>query len=224
MIMNHQRAHIAVVDPACRVAELDSFNRLQDLTTAKLSYHLPCLFGIKSLLQLTETIDGIIILGSGASVHEDHDWAKKLIPWIEKRLAEHVPTLGLCYGHQLLAHILGGKVDFLYPDQSKQKGLRKISFTQSQGFWNGQKEGLFVVSHRETVTNLDHSCEIMASSDEVLIDGFRHKSSPIWGMQCHPEAGPGFLENQGLEIPNAPSTFAAGQNFLRSFFEFVGRD
>ncbi len=215
------RSHVAIIDPGCRVAELDSFNRLQDLTTSKLTYHLPCIFGMDSLYQLEHEIHGVIIFGSGASVHDSIDWLKNLTSWIESQIDRYTPMLGLCFGHQLLAHMLGSKVAFVNSDKSKLCGLRKISFLDRNGFWQSQKSGLFIVSHRETVTELSPSCEVFATSEEIAIDGFRHKNRPIWGMQCHPEAGLGFIENQKLDIPIHQSSFYSGQQFLRGFFKLI---
>ena len=64
-----KRPHIAIIDPGSRVAELDAFNRLQDLTHGKLSYHLPCIFGMETLALIESELDGVIIFGSGASVY-----------------------------------------------------------------------------------------------------------------------------------------------------------
>ena len=53
-----KRPHIAIIDPGSRVAELDAFNRLQDLTHGKLSYHLPCIFGMETWLSSSQNSMG----------------------------------------------------------------------------------------------------------------------------------------------------------------------
>ncbi|SMF79044.1 type 1 glutamine amidotransferase [Pseudobacteriovorax antillogorgiicola] len=215
------RAHIAIIDPASRVAEIDSFNRLQDLTNAKLTYHLPCLYGLDSLNQLRAHPDALVVLGSGASVHDDLAWQKTFHPWLLQKLNEGVPTLGLCYGHQLLAHLLGGSIGFVSPDQKKLVGMRKIIIKSTIEFSRDQKEGLFIVSHREHVTSLGPQCEIFAWSDDCPVDGFFHTQKPIWGMQSHPEAGPGFVMNQSLPVELDETLFESGQVFLRNFFSHI---
>lgn len=214
-------AHVAIVDPASRVAEIDSFNRLQGLSSLELSYHLPALYDMDSLAQLRSPIDAIIILGSGASVYDNLPWQAPLESWASDAIEKGTPILGLCYGHQLLAHILGAKIGFYSEDQEKLVGLRKISLLDKNDFWGTQKDGQFVVSHRELVTELPSDCEVMATSDEVKVDGFRHCTKPVWGMQCHPEAGPGFVNNQDLPIQNEEKNFASGQSFLSSFLKMI---
>ena len=190
--------HIAVIDPASRVPELDSFNRLQMITDCKLSYHLPALFGMESLEMCQAPFDGILILGSGASVYDNLPWQEPFHAWVKLQLDCKTPTVGLCYGHQLLAHLVGGKIGFYREDQAKLVGSRKIILHSKNDFWDDLTSGDFIVSHRELVKELPSDCEVIATSPEVAIDGFRHKEFPIWGMQSHPEAGPGFVKNQKL--------------------------
>ena len=100
-------------------------------------------------------------------------------------------------------------------------GLRKITLLDKNDFWQGQKEGHFVVSHREHITKLPSDCEIMATSPECEVDGFRHLKKPIWGMQSHPEAGPGFVDNQSLPMEKHESNFDSGELFLRKFISKI---
>ena len=54
------------------------------------------------------------------------------------------------------------------------------------------------------------------------MDGFRHKSLPIWGMQSHPEAGPGFIRNQSLNVPEEEESFCFWTTaFTRGFFKMI---
>lgn len=213
--------HIAVVDPASRVPELDAFNRLQCQHEVTLSYHLPCLVGMESLQQLPLPIDAVIILGSGASVYDQLPWQNKLTQWLHTHLEQGTPTLGLCYGHQLLAHMLGGRVDFYQSTKEKLVGIRDIHFNPTKRFWQGIDKGRFIISHREHVVELPPECEIMAYSSTIAIDGFAHRTKPIFGMQSHPEAGPGFIENQSLPLTNDDSHFISGQLFLSKFINWI---
>src|SRR5690606_15199076 len=105
-----------------------------------------------------------------------------------------VPTLGLCFGHQLLAHLFGGEVGFVSPDQRKLEGLRRVRVDKSGPF--PYDEGELVVSHRETVTRVPPGFAIFASSQEIPTDGLAHTALPIWTFQSHPEATSDFLRNQ----------------------------
>lgn len=56
------------------------------------------------------SIDGLIITGSPHSVTQREPWAEALAVWARRVVDAEVPTLGVCYGHQLLAYALGGSV------------------------------------------------------------------------------------------------------------------
>ena len=54
---------------------------------------------------------GIVITGSHDMVTDHRDWSERAAGWLSEAVSSGVPTLGICYGHQLLAYALGGKVD-----------------------------------------------------------------------------------------------------------------
>ena len=60
-----------------------------------------------------DTVAGAIITGSAAMVTEQLPWSEHTAGWIRDAMAVELPLFGVCYGHQLMAHALGGRVDYL---------------------------------------------------------------------------------------------------------------
>ncbi len=60
--------------------------------------------------------DGWLITGSRHGVYEDHPWIPPLEQLIRDAFASHVPVVGICFGHQIVAQAMGGKVEKLQED------------------------------------------------------------------------------------------------------------
>ncbi|AGG90893.1 glutamine amidotransferase [Rhodanobacter denitrificans] len=58
-------------------------------------------------------VAGAIITGSAAMVTERSTWSERTAGWIRDAMDIELPLFGVCYGHQLMAHALGGRVDYL---------------------------------------------------------------------------------------------------------------
>ncbi len=213
--------HLAVIDPAVNTAETDCFNRIVLESRIPVTYHLPKLSGMESLLQLKSPPAGILILGSGSSVHDAFPWQAEMNQWLLPHLRGGVPTLGLCYGHQLIASLFGGKVDFVFADKHKHLGLRTVTLSPNP-LWKLQTlQGPLVVSHREAVVLCPPDFEIVGKSPEVAIDAIAHRSLPIWGFQSHPESTLSFLKSQGIPVESKESSLAFGHSIVRFFLEYV---
>ena len=55
--------------------------------------------------------DAYLITGGKYSVFDDLDWQHKLFDFIQQIYNNNIPLLGICYGHQAIAHVLGGQVE-----------------------------------------------------------------------------------------------------------------
>jgi GMP synthase (glutamine-hydrolysing) len=58
-------------------------------------------------------VAGALITGSAAMVTERAPWSERTAGWIRDAMDAELPLFGVCYGHQLMAHALGGTVDYL---------------------------------------------------------------------------------------------------------------
>jgi len=215
--------HLVIIDPAIKIPELESFNRMANACPVPVSYHLPALFGFNSLEKLhPDSVKGIVILGSLSSVNEALDWQKKLSLFINSFIEKKTPLLGLCFGHQFLAHHFGAKVEYVFENQQKYLGFRKVSL-QKNPLWGESKEGDLYVSHNEHVVNVPKDFVVSATSSEVKIDGLSHSSLPIWSFQSHPEAGPKFLELRENRVAPDPKRFEFGHKLIDQFIHFCLR-
>jgi GMP synthase (glutamine-hydrolysing) len=64
-------------------------------------------------LPLPKEVAGALITGSAAMVTERAAWSERTAGWVRDAMDARLPLFGVCYGHQLMAHALGGRVDYL---------------------------------------------------------------------------------------------------------------
>ena len=138
-------------------------------------------------------IDGIIFSGGPASVYE------KDAPTIDKKIFElGIPILGICYGQQLMCHLLGGKVR---PGNKKEFGPATLSISKSSKLLAGVPVTSTVwMSHGDEVVRLPQGFIHNAKTQTIPHAAISNESKKIYGIQFHPEAvhteyGTQILEN-----------------------------
>lgn len=219
------RPHIVVIDPGVKAPELDCYNLIAQMSDLPTTCHMPAIFGIDSLTAedtaaKTSLIKGFVILGSASSVNERQPWQGELENWLMPKLQLGIPTLGICYGHQMLAYMFGGKVDYLYPDQTKLKGFREIDLLPTAAWGTDAGRIPITVTHNEGVTVLPECMTVVGRSPQVAVDGLAHRSLPIWGLQSHPETTNVFLKNSEIEIPESLDILGFGHEIVRRFLAY----
>lgn len=217
----HRNPPILIIDPAVKNPELITFNHLTQTSPVPLTYHLPALFGLQSLCKVKpEQVRGIIILGSLSSVNEKHSWQENLGHFLQPFFEAKTPVLGSCFGHQFIAHLFGGKVQYVFPDQKKHLGFRKVRLKENL-LWGESREGELYVSHNEQVVTVPKDFSVSAESPEIPIEGLSHNHLPIWSFQPHPEAGPKFQEvREDQSHLSDPKKFEFGNRLVSAFLHF----
>jgi GMP synthase-like glutamine amidotransferase len=209
--------HVLFIDPAVHTPELDCFNRMARCSPIPLTYHLPALHGMASVLRAEEDAVGLVIGGSASSVHDELAWRAPLAAWLMEKMRAGLPTFGICYGHQLIAQLFGGAIAYHSPDQHKRVGFETVSLAANP-LWGPAREISLYVSHREIVTH-PGELQSIASRPEMPFDGLAHPTLPIWTLQPHPEATAGF----GNGIAAESTAFADGHALVQRFLEHAAK-
>lgn len=140
-------------------------------------------------------LKGIILSGGPASVYET---GAPALPDVV--LESGVPVLGICYGLQLLAHALGGRVA---PSAKREYGAAEIEVTGETPLFGGQPRQQQVwMSHGDRVERLPAGFETVARSGNSPCAAIANQDRSLYGLQFHPE------------VVHTPNGFALLQNFV----------
>ncbi len=157
--------------------------------------------------QLPQTVhdcDGWLITGSKHGVYDDLGWIEPLKTFLKKAYDQHVPIVGICFGHQILAEALGGSAE--KSDKGWGCGVCTYYILQSP---NWMPEGLTSFSieayHQDQVVKLPEDGEVIASSDFCEFAAIDYKGRALT-FQGHPEFNREFAislfkERRGDSLP-----------------------
>jgi len=145
-----------------------------------------------------EDAERIVLSGGPSSVFNDKDSLVRIISEKLKAGEISAPLLGICYGHQMIADVWGAKVD---KGKSAEYGVSEITVDNEDIILKGMPEKFKAwVSHFDEVKELPEGFEALAHSETCGIEAMRHKESPVFAVQFHPEVwhtenGDRILEN-----------------------------
>jgi GMP synthase (glutamine-hydrolysing) len=145
----------------------------------------------------------IILSGGPASVYADG------APRVDPRIFElGIPTLGICYGAQLMALDLGGRVDRTDASEFGKTQLQAEE-CESALLRDTPSEQTVWMSHRDTVVAAPEGARVVAQSPSTPVAAFESRARGLYGVQFHPEVvhtphGMSVLKNFLYEIADAP--------------------
>ena len=124
---------------------------------------------------------GLILSGGPSSVYDEN------APRSERELVDEseCPVLGICYGLQLMAHQLGGKVQ---PSASREYGYARLTVVNGEtALFTGLPREMDVwLSHGDHVTKLPEGFHVTATTNDA-VNAFENPARRIFGVQFHPE-------------------------------------
>lgn len=135
-----------------------------------------------------EQVSGVIITGSSAMITDNADWLKPVVNWVKLVVSSEIPILGICFGHQLLAHAMGGIVgDNPKGVEVGRVAVEKMIDIKNDPVFSPLPQKFFAfVSHRQSVLKLPSQAIAVARSDQDENLAIRF-SDFAWGVQFHPE-------------------------------------
>lgn len=140
-------------------------------------------------LSLLDGVDALLIGGAGKySAASDYPWMDPLLDLVRTAVNRRLPTLGSCWGHQIIARALGGEVE-RDPERS-ELGCGDVELTEA-----GARDPLFYRFPRRFRANMGHQDRVTAlpegavelARNEQPFQAFRLEGRPVYGTQFHSE-------------------------------------
>lgn len=202
-----------------------------------------------SLIQLVDAVAGdalpdprrlkaVVVTGSPAMVTDRAPWSERAAAWLADVVTAQTPLLGICYGHQLLAHALGGEVG----NNPRGRQIGTVDVTLMAEALADPLLGVLrpvshlPVSHLQSVIKLPPGARLLASAPRDPHHAFA-VGARAWGVQFHPEFNAtiarGYirerreaLTQEGLdpvELAASATDTEDGARLLRRFMELSAR-
>ena len=131
---------------------------------------------------------GVLVTGSGAMVSHREPWSERAADWLRDAAHDGAAVFGICYGHQLLAHALGGEVG----DNPRGREMGTVAIDLHPG---AGSDPLFAglpariqaqATHLQSVLAPPPGAAVLAASALEDCHAFRWGDA-AWGVQFHPE-------------------------------------
>lgn len=132
-------------------------------------------------------VAGAVITGSTAMVTDRADWSERAAAWIRGAMDAQTPLFGVCYGHQLMADALGGKVGWL--PGGREIGTQAVTRDRRERGANiDAMPGTFAAhtTHRQSVLEPPRGAAILARSRRDAHQLLRYGPHAL-SSQFHPE-------------------------------------
>jgi len=148
-------------------------------------------FGSPPTVHWLDGFDAMIIGGSGRySVHDPRsaEWVPRCRKLLDRALEEEIPSLGICFGHQLLGMHLGAEV--VTDEARRESGTIAVTLTEE-----GIRDGLLGAAptlyahtgHTDHVETLPRGTRLLATTETSPIQAMKVEGAPFYSTQFHPD-------------------------------------
>jgi GMP synthase-like glutamine amidotransferase len=131
-----------------------------------------------------------LITGSPAGVYEPLPWIAPLCSFI--RAASQAKMVGICFGHQVMAQALGGRVE--KSEKGWGAGLHRYSLVEREPWMDAVNSIAVPASHQDQVVVQPPNTQILAKSDFTPLAALAWTDRPAISFQFHPEFSPAFAK------------------------------
>lgn len=160
-----------------------------------------------------KNVKGYILSGGPSSVLDNNS------PRIDKSFFKsNKPILGICYGMQLMASLLGGQ---LQGSNNREYGHSQLTVDTGNRLFKGvEKSSRVWMSHGDTIISMPDNFDTIGSTESVEVAAFEQKDGNLFGVQFHPEVmhtteGKKILKNFLFDICNCSGNWTT-ESFIKS--------
>ncbi len=170
------------------IVDADERRRFDQVVLPRLQPLTPAPFAVRHLLASEALDDGgdhdhLLLSGSELSAARDNQRDGELCELIQAFVTAGKPILGICYGHQMLARVLGARCRRAAVPEFGWKRVEALA----NPLFDGLDELVPMHSHYDEIHDLPAECEVTAWTNDCAVQAFQMRDRPIWGVQFHPE-------------------------------------
>jgi len=145
--------------------------------------------------------DLVVVAGSTARIGDPEPWFPTLAEYLRRAMDSGTPVLGVCFGHQFLADLLGGTVTALPERRATVSTIERTSADPIPPAFRDLPERFdSFVYHRDHVADLPDGATPLAR-DETGVQAFAVDDRPVLGIQFHPEFTESMARTVGYDGP-----------------------